>query len=76
MDKKRLRQLAGLNENMSASLQKIAEEVYELAESRAADEAADQQGHGFDRNAIMKEADTIWIEIKAHLEFKLKNHKF
>lgn len=76
MDKKRLKQLAGLTENMSATLQKIAEDVYQLAESRAADVAADQQGHGFDRNAIMKEVDTIMIEIKAHIEFKLKNHKF
>lgn len=76
MDKKRLQQLAGLNENMSPTLQQIAEQVYQLAESRAADLAADEMGRGFDRNAIMKEADTIFIEIKAHLDFKLKNHKF
>ena len=76
MNKNRLKQLAGLTERMSDTLQQIAEEVYKLAESRAADTAADQNGHGFDRNAIMKEADTIFIEIKAHLEYKLKNHKF
>lgn len=76
MDKKRLKQLAGLNENMSSTLQQIAEQVYKLAESRASDVAADEMGRGFDRNAVMKQADTIFIEIKAHLEFKLKNHKF
>jgi len=76
MNKNRLRQLAGLTENISGSLQKIAEEVYTLAEARAAHNAADQQGYGFDRNAVMAQADKIFIEIKAHLEYKLKNHKF
>lgn len=60
MDKKRLKQLAGLNENMSPTLQQIAEQVYQLAESRAADLSADEMGRGFDRNAIMKEADRIF----------------
>ncbi len=76
MDKKRLQKLAGLNENMSATLQSLAEEIYNLAESRAADHAAGQQGHGFDRNAIMQEVDKIFIEAKAHIDFKLRNHKF
>jgi hypothetical protein len=79
MDKKRLRQLAGLsslNERTSESLQKIAEDVYSLAESRVADKATDQQGYGFDRNAILAEAERIFIEVKAHIEYKLKNNKF
>lgn len=76
MDKTRLKKLAGLNENMSPTLQSIAEEVYTLAESRAANEAGDQHGHGFDRNRVMGEVDKIFIEIKAHIDFKLRNHKF
>lgn len=76
MDTKRLKQLAGLNENMSSSVQTIAEEIYNLAESRTANSAADQQGYGFDRNAIMREVDRIFIEVKAHIDFKLRNNKF
>lgn len=76
MNKTRLKKLAGLNENMSPTLQSLAEEVYTLAESRTANNAADQQGHGFDRHAIMVEVDRIFIEIKAHIDFKLRNHKF
>lgn len=77
MDKTRLKQLAGmLTENMSPTVQTLAEQVYSLAESRVADGAADQQGYGFDRNAIMQEADKIFIEIKSHIDFKLRNNKF
>ncbi len=76
MDKARLKQLAGLTKNMSPTLSKIAEDIYRLAESRAADASSEQQGYGFDRNAIMAQADKICIEIKAYLDFKLKNHKF
>lgn len=76
MDKTRLQKLAGLVENMSPTLQSIAEEVFTLAEARAANNAGDQQGHGFDRNAVMAETDKIFIEIKAHIDFKLRNHKF
>ena len=76
MDKTRLKKLAGLNENMSPTLQNIAEQVFRLAEGRVADAAQDQQGYGFDRNAVMAEADKIFIEIKAHLDFKLKHNKF
>jgi hypothetical protein len=76
MDKTRLKKLAGLTENMSPTLQSIAEEVYTLAESRVADAAANQHGYGFDRNAVASEADKIFLEIKAHIDFKLRNHKF
>jgi hypothetical protein len=76
MDMKRIRELAGLQENMSPTLQGIAEEVYTLAESRVADTAAGQDGRGFDRTAIMHDVDKIFIEIKAHIEYKLRNNKF
>lgn len=76
MNKSRLKKLAGLTENISPTLQSIAEEVYSLAESRVADRAADQQGYGFDRTAIAQEMERIFIEIKAHIEYKLKNDKF
>lgn len=76
MDKSRLKQLAGLVENMSPTLQKIAEDVFVLAESRVADRAEQLNGRGFDRNAVMEEAEKIFIEIKSHIDFKLRNHKF
>lgn len=76
MDKTRLKKLAGLNENLSPTLQSIAEEVYSLAESRVAGVVADQQGYGFDRTAIAHEVDKVFIEIKAHIEYKLKTNKF
>lgn len=76
MDKNRLKKLAGLVENMSPTLQSIAEEVYTLAESRVADTSAEQHGYGFDRNAIAAEVDKIFIEIKTHIDYKLRNNKF
>ena len=65
-----------IKENMSPTVQSIAEQIYTLAEARVADEAADQHGYGFDRTAILREAEKIAIEIKAHIEYKLKNDKF
>ena len=76
MDKTRLKKLAGLTESLSPTLQSIAEQIYTLAESRVADSAAEKYGYGFDRNAIMAEAQKIFTEIHTHIDYKLRNDKF
>jgi hypothetical protein len=45
--------------------EKIAGDVYALAEARVADQAADEGGFGFERNAIAAEVDKILIDVKS-----------
>lgn len=51
---------------------KIANDVYRLAEVRIADLAAEQGGRGFDRNAIAAEVDKILVDVKARVHEILK----
>lgn len=53
--------------------EKIANDVFALAEARVADRAADEGGQGFERNAIAAEVDAILIDIKAIVHQMLRN---
>lgn len=72
----KLHHIADLLESRGETISLISEEIYKLAEQRVADAAAEQQGHGFDHNAILGEVDHIFGEIKQYLTFKLSNNKF
>ena len=46
------------------SPEKIAQDVFALAEARAADIAAEEGGYGFNQNAIATEVDKILVDVK------------
>ncbi len=57
--------LENLNIEHIETPEKIAGDVYTLAESRVANAAADEGGFGFERNAIAAEVDKILIDVKS-----------
>lgn len=85
MDKNRLRHLAGLtpvpetikrlleNEGMDSlsEVQQIADQIFALAEGRAADSAADAGGRALEGDAIWEQYEAIKTEIEDILDSKI-----
>ena len=55
--------------------QEVAKMVFDEAEVQAANTAHDQNGHGFDGNAIMAEAQKILQRVMTYLDDKIKQGK-
>lgn len=80
MDIKRLRELSGTRQlkespvpDRKAVEQRIADEVYKIAEAAAADDAYQEGGHGFHGDAIHAHAEKILQAVLARISYRISH---